>query len=257
MNDELNNLTRSDLLTEIARLKQDMKLMKDFIYGAQISSARIKNLTWDKGRGGTLTLGGLDNQEGFLSLLDALSVEKVLIDKDGILIRDGKIIIQNSNGDSFIDEKGIISETSFPSNQVFDSTIRTTTSTSLVDVPGSTLSPFTLERTARVLILITLSGYNFNWVVDGSTMHITAVSSVDGAVFTFPVFVEHQLTNVDASVTPANASLSYNADYQTKTCVALVDLSAGVHTLKLQFKVVGAGTAEIGAYQHGYVILGS
>lgn len=257
MNQNSNTLDRETLLGQLADMKREIKQLREFVYGSQISSARIKNLRWDKGQGGSLTLGGLNDVNGVLSLLNAAGDEKILLDKDGILIRDGNIIIENEDSTTILDQTGLVSSANFPTAEINDNTIRTTVSTSYVDVPGSSFDPFTLERSTRVLLLVTLSGYNINWLVNGSTMSVSMYSSISGNLLSFPVFIEHRLTQVDASFDLENADLYFSADYQTKSIVAITTLPAGTHNLKLQFKVVGTGTAEIGAYIAGYIVLGS
>ncbi len=114
----LNTLERDDLLRKIAwqnaRIDKIERMLKGEQVGtariadAAITNAKIKDLTWDKAQGGTATLGGLNNVDGVLSILDNANVEKVVLDKDGILINDGKIVIKNNENTTIIDGGNII-----------------------------------------------------------------------------------------------------------------------------------------------------
>lgn len=114
----LNTLERDDLLRRIAwqndRIDKIERMLKGEQVGtariadAAITNAKIKDLTWDKAQGGTATLGGLNNTDGILSVKDASNVEKVVLDKDGILINDGKIVIKNNQEVTMIEGGNII-----------------------------------------------------------------------------------------------------------------------------------------------------
>lgn len=112
----LNTLEQSDLLRKIAWLNSEVDKIKRKLSGEQISSARIKNLTWDKAQGGTATLGGVDNGDGLLNVKNINGDNIVILDKDGIQINNGKLLIKNDSDTLFIDEKGIVSSVVFGNN---------------------------------------------------------------------------------------------------------------------------------------------
>lgn len=171
----LNTLERDDLLRKIAwqnaRIDKIERMLKGEQVGtariadAAITNAKIKDLTWDKAQGGTATLGGLNNTDGILSIRDNANVEKIVLDKDGILINDGKIVIKNDEDTTFLDSKGLVSSAVFG---IYGD--RETTISNIVGNYGPTvlLSPsieITTKRTNTNILLfltITSGGYPTN-----------------------------------------------------------------------------------------------
>lgn len=59
-------------------------------------------ILFDWARGGTLTLGGPDNGDGLMSVLNALGIEVVRVDKDGAVIKNGMLDISGIGDGTFI-----------------------------------------------------------------------------------------------------------------------------------------------------------
>lgn len=102
---------------------------------------------------GDITVGGDGNNKGKISVLDASDTEAILIDKDGIVINDGKITIKNEDETTIIDEQGLISTANFLTDSAgsVDSGTTSTTSTSLVDVPNCIITAFSINRPKMIL----------------------------------------------------------------------------------------------------------
>jgi len=108
----LNTLERDDLLRRIAWLNSEVDKIKRMLKGEQVGTARIadaaitnakiKDLTWDKAQGGTATLGGLDNGNGLLQMLNSSGNQLFLLDNTGFHQYDG-----NDNEIITFDENGI------------------------------------------------------------------------------------------------------------------------------------------------------
>jgi hypothetical protein len=102
---------------------------------------------------GSLIIGGNNNNEGTISVLDASNVEKVLIDKDGITITDGKLTIQNSSGTTIIDSTGLVSTANFLINSTTQTTSQDiTTQDTWTDLNGDELT-LVVDRDTQLLIM--------------------------------------------------------------------------------------------------------
>ena len=222
----------------------DLAVTNAKIADLAVDDAKIANLRWNKGQGGTLTLGGTDNVNGILSLLDALAVEKVRLDKDGLLINDGKVIIKDNEDTAIIDAKGLISTANFGSDYKFDAPAFTTSSSSFVDVTGASLTQFNLTRNTKFFMYLFVSGMNEDWVVDGSFTEIEIYDSDTS------LHIMNNYLRALYSPAPLMADEIQNRG-------ALVGLEAGNHTLKLRCKSVGGGQSDIDYYSIGYVKLGT
>lgn len=239
-----------------------------------VDLSRIKNFNFSSGTGGTLVLGGPGNGNGLMNVKNSIGTTIVQADNtglnvyntsgslitslnaSGLTIYRGNVTIQNANNTTILDTSGIVSTANFAADNVEDVTIRTTTSTSPTDLPGSTLDTFVLSRAVKAAVYVTVWGYNIAWLADASIMQVQCVDNIDGTLVAFPLYVNQQLTEVGGGGPPFTA-FGYNIDYQFNSAAAIVDLSAGTHTMKLQFYITGTGTAEVALYQLGYVILGS
>src|SRR5947209_4619482 len=90
--------------------------------------------------------------------------------------------IATSTGTVILNKTGLVSTANFPLNQITGGG-NTTTSTSFVDVPGSSMNPFvTSATTTNALITVIAGGYNFNWATNGSTLQVQVVDSVNGSL---------------------------------------------------------------------------
>lgn len=70
---------------------QDLSVTNAKIKDLSVTNAKIVNLTWDKGQGGTLKLGGFNNVNGVLEIYNSSDDLKGTWDKDGITVLSGLI----------------------------------------------------------------------------------------------------------------------------------------------------------------------
>lgn len=225
---------------------------------ASIHSANIADFSFNSGTGGTLTLGGTNNQSGLMVVKDSGGTNRVNIDNAGVTITDGKLTFVNPAGGTVVDGSGIVSTVSFPSDVVFSNSTNSTTGTVATDLPGSSLTSFVLPRNTKALINTLVNGNNpaFPASTDNS-IKISVVDSVDGTLLTFPIFATWRLSAIqqDGSQNVTGWSCGLN-DQMAQTSI-IYNLSAGTHTLGLKYQVMSAGTAIVDNFEFSYIILGS
>lgn len=161
----LNTLERDDLLRQIAWLKARTDKIERMLKGEQVGTAKIKDaaitnakidsLEWGKARGGTAILGGLDDVNGEMSIHDEDDIEKILLNKDGIAIKGGKLTIENEDDELMLDASGIRSTTNFFQSETSNGALNQWLSSD-ADITGSDIS-FDLARDTLVLILFSAS----------------------------------------------------------------------------------------------------
>lgn len=189
---------------------------------------------------------GIPKMASFSELSVGGGPTKFLVTKRGLSIGDTVIV----------DEYGLNSAENFRADSLSGTGPITTTSNSFVDVSGSSMASFVLARPAVVSISFTVYGFNSRYSdTDGQeTAEMTAqlVDSVDGVVeAAFLTGVPFVL--LDGFLYPGAADI-YPSFYSSTTSALL---SAGTHTLKLQFRREGGvGTATITAFGISYSILG-
>lgn len=240
-----------DLIVQkvIDKLSASRSGQKD-IYPLAIKNRHIDTITWDKGFGGTLTLGGPLNADGFLSLLDGSSVERVRLDNSGITVTDGKIIIKDSTNTTILDATGLVSTANFNNGHVESVGGSSYTSLTFTDVATATLT-FSLTRTANVFI-------NFNVTMAASGMADTATVTgsirlnVDGTLEGF---------GADATFVPMyhSSGFSTSSTQSSSSSTTVQSLTAGSHTIKLQASASTSGgdTLDLISWDLTYIILGS
>lgn len=209
-----------------------------------INNRHIHNLSWDKGQGGTLTLGGADNTNGILSVRDSSNDEKVLIDNTGIQINDGRLNIYDASGNLSFDASGVVSATNFSGGVTNRGGGQSFTSTSYVDVTDSTKtlvftrSKFVLFFVQAVIRLVESAGNTGTGVM---FVDINGVATNQGSIFMY--------------------SGSTQGGGTTKTLIYATTLGAGTHTVKLKAKMetiyAGAPSFDLGEYWFTHIILGS
>lgn len=175
----------------------------------------------------------------------------------------GSIIIDGTSGNGEITSNGTpilngtgLTYSNFPNSQVIGGSV-STSSTSYVDVPGSAMSPFTLSASTTLLVSITAFASNSNWTVDSSSMQLAVVDSVEGNFINFPIDANWRLTGISQDGAKNITGWSMATDVQAVGVVDLKTFSTGTHTLKLQYKVNGTGTASINTFVLSYVIIGA
>lgn len=205
---------------------------KDILpYG--VKSWNIQTINFDQAFGGTLTLGGNNNVDGTLKVLDASGVEKGTWDKDGITILDGTVTIKSTDGDNVIDSNGVVSVTQFLNGDVFDNNLQTTTSVSYVDVTGTTIA-FTLEREANVFV-------EFDSVTQANSGAAGSIAlNVNGVNFVNAFF----------------PSINAGANSITVSSALIGTFDPGVQTLKMQFNSFTGGQVSVIGSSISYIILG-
>ena len=139
-----------------------------------------------------------------------------------------------ANGVIIVDSNGLSSLNNFSTDQLQDITLHTTASTTYVDVPGSSLAPFTLTRSTNFMFSLIIIGTNDTAL---NYLDVTMNDSVDGDLL--------------------NALCSYDGGTaKQSTSVFLGKLSPGTHTLKLKYQAGPGGTAYLSSYLYNYVKLG-
>lgn len=114
-----------------------------------ITGAKVRNISWNKGQGGTLVLGGTNNVGGVFSLKDEGGTERISMDKTGMTVNDGSITIKDSSGSNVIDSKGLVSTSSF----IFGTQYVPSQSVSSDGTLGTSSQSIILSRTANVLLM--------------------------------------------------------------------------------------------------------
>lgn len=189
---------------------------------------------------------GVPKMASFSELSVGGGPTKFLVTKRGLSIGDTVIV----------DEYGLNSAENFRTDALSGTGPITTTSDSFVDVSGSSMTSFVLNRPAVVSLSFTVYGFNSRYSdTNGQeTAEMTAqlVDSVDGVVeAAFLTGVPFVL--LDGFLYPGAVDI-YPSFYSSTTTALL---SAGTHILKLQFRREGgAGTATITAFGISYAILG-
>lgn len=175
----------------------------------------------------------------------------------------GNIVIDGTTGNGVISSNGTgvlngngLTYSNFPNSQVIGGGI-STGSTSFVDVPGSTMTPFLLSQSTTVLVSLTVFGANANYTINDSTMQVQVVDSIAGSFISIPLSTNWRLTGISQNGAMAIVGWSMNTDIQSVGIADLVSFGAGTHTLKLQYKVNGNGSAEINTFILSYVIIGA
>jgi hypothetical protein len=203
----LNTLERDDLLRRIAWLNSEVDKIKRMLKGEQVGTARIAdaaitnakivNLTWDKAQGGTATLGGIDNGNGLLQIKDIDGNIIVTLDKDGVLVEGGKIVIKNNEEVTMIEGGNIIGANVFRTGFIIkdDNEQELTGDYSFQDITDLAFTGLSFENDTPVLvfgnIFYSSSGYDANLLLrisDGvntypSTEFIVPSGEVDALAF--------------------------------------------------------------------------
>lgn len=260
MNAGLNTLERDDLLRKIAwqnaRIDKIERMLKGEQVGtariadAAITNAKIANLTWDKAQGGTATLGGAANGDGILTVKDESDNSIVIVDKDGILVEGGKIIVKNGEDNSIIDENGIVSTNVFPISSISGSPYTDITGTSYVTI-GAGIN-IVLTRSVKALIIlssINASGQINNTLDCSGRTELLIDSDVDGSLLG---------AFYDSFITVATG-VRENIISKTYSYSNIVTLGIGDHTINFKVKLSGNTnlSTTINSYSLSIVLLGS
>ncbi len=190
---------------------------------------------------GNITVGGRDNGEGYISVLDSDNLERVYLDKAGIKVFNGRIIIENDSNVTSIDAKGLVSTANFVQTDTSVGGTSDVTSTSFVDIPGATVS-FTTTRERVISIYQAVITFMVENPPTDAGIGVI-VMDLDGVEYA-PIYL---YAGADFGLTFFNQ--------RTLT------LAAGSHVLKLKAKIyfVYAGTPAIRplATRVSYVLFGN
>lgn len=161
--------------------------------------------------------------------------------------------VLKSGDNDIVDATGLNSLINFPKAQLINASSPDTTSTSFIDVTGSTLGTFTLTRNANVLIYFSIGGYNTTtqgnflncqYVDNGTTLQALSVTG-------------DFVTDVTQDPVTKNIGVTESVSTEFAFFMQFVQLAAGSHTLKLQFRAAPGGHAYLEDWLIGYIIFGS
>jgi hypothetical protein len=175
----------------------------------------------------------------------------IVLDKDGILVNDGKIVIKNISGTSILDANGLTSS-NFTSDTITDSTNQVITNTVDTDLVNGSLS-FTLAKDSKVLFLYKVVLY----ITQGGAGDLLGMARV----------------RLKLDGTTLDEAVERGASFSTQTYVGIAQninttvsghsielVTAGNHTIKLSAVLSqDTGTPHLVIYRRtvSYIILGS
>lgn len=233
----LTTIQLNSLLRTIAEMRQKIDAFSRFLNGQPIANARIDNLSASKITSGTLTLvDGVDGAR--LVVLDSVGNEIIEVNKDGITIQDGNIIIYDNLGRVAFDARGLVGVNNFQSDfiQSLQNT-RTTSSDSFVDVSDTSLA-FHLDGESR--LEFKMSGDFANAVGSGEICSEYVALNIDGVLYPDASNGFGNVFFIAAGSDPTTVLATWSGFHT-------VTLPAGDHTAKLQFRKQGVYPGEIDA----------
>ncbi len=186
-----------------------------------------------------------------------VSKVKELESRLGIMERSNQVNRISSGGINVIDSTGLVSTSNFTFGQSFNGSAGlSTSSTTMIDVSGSSLSAFTTTRTQNILFWLMGYGYNSDNInSNGSnTMEVSLYDNIYGGSVANVLVPGSCTTKVEIVGITTNYTMSTSDLMISRT--ALVTLGAGTHNLKLQYKALNGGTAYLNSWLIGYLLLG-
>ncbi len=205
-----------------------------------VTTQKIRDFSFNNGFGGTLTLGGNDNGNGILRVLDSGGTQRVVFGNTGGTITNGNLVIENDSGGTTLDNKGVVSVTLLSSGAASKAAAynQVVTGNSFQAVTDGTLT-FTLERNAGVMFFAEASAYNANTVGVDAYFAIVLNGTTD-----YYAFASYTGTITGLS------SLRNNFTHQQNF------LSAGTNTFVFGVNPGAAGSLTIYNYQMSYLVIG-
>jgi hypothetical protein len=163
-----------------------------------------------------------------------------------------------ANGVTVIDSDGLNSLENFVQAQLFNGAAGlSTSSTSFVDVPGSSFAPLVLTRTTNILVYLMGYGYNDEAISSdlGDNMEVQIYDSYSGGSRANVITPGECTTHLWVD---GGGFLNWNDCYADDMVyqMAIVEFEPGTHNLKTRFKASGGGNAVLDAWLAGYIILG-
>jgi len=222
---------------------EDNSVIESKIADGSITDAKIKNVSWDKGKGGELELGGGNNISGILSLKDETNTEKIRLDKDGMMINDGKMIIKNNTNQVVIDSYGLNSGSNFNSFDVKLANLNqvvTTAEPDWTDLTG-TSSTFVLKRTTLVL-------FNLKTTFWGGGGGSTAADAL------IRIIIDGKSSNTHRIEFRNPTAITSGSTHRVER------LAPGTHTVKIEATInrdTGSPTLTMNAVYFSYIVFGT
>ena len=206
-----------------------------------VRSAHIQSFSFDRGTGGTLTLGSANNAQGLLSVLNTSGAEVVRADSAGLTVTNGSVTIQDSAGSSVIDSAGLVSATSFTQARGTNSADnQAIAGTAITPLENGTLSVI-LDRNALCLYMFTVDAY---LTTSANGLHV--YPTING---TIPLGGAGKYFVVLAAT---------NQTLRSYTSYHIEALPSGTNTLILNASLTddSVGTATVTRWKADYIILG-
>ena len=211
----------------------------------------------DATKGATFQVFGGKGGSGQLVTADNIAADAITANElaansiDGMTITGA--VIKNQTGTVVIDDIGLTSTTNFIGSSILSNGGGSTTSTSFVDVAGTTMNSFTLARSAKVFIFWFFYGYG---QIQDSTPYDIAIQIYDSDTST--AYVNGYCAGTLGFHIDGRGNVDSRYLFGTMSARSGVGtFAAGTHTLKLQYKANGGGEATWGSANIGYIILGN
>ena len=243
-------------------LFEDGSIIQAKLEDGSVTSVKIQSIKFDQIEGGTATLGGSNNKSGILSVRDEQNNEKVLLDKNGITINDGKININSATGSSVIDGNGLTTS-NFPSSgrivqNVGGNTIQTITAETTYTTVTDGTTPCTFTITTPRATKIYISGRVDLFFYQGGTSGYGAMGrlaiTLRGNIVNEAFFSADRFDNVVSPTGYGLTAASIPVDY-----VGI--LPTGVSIINLQAWKTSSDTTstelDICSYSFSYFLLGT
>lgn len=214
----------------------------------------LESFNFGKGQGGTITLGGTANGDGYFQLKNAAGSVIVTGDNTGLTVTNGSITVNSSDGTTVIDYLGLNSTNNFYSDKVSGGAFNTT-STSFVNVTSGSLSSLVLDRATRCFVYMAAIGYNSE--LSETPPHFGHLSTYDSYSGTQLSFFDISFCGIEAVAFYGDGTMKGITYMGQSIFMGLqFSLAAGTHSLNLQMRTTG-GTAYISGFELGLIKLGN
>ena len=179
------------------------------------------------------------------------------LNKDGILVEDGNIIVKNSSDVTVFDALGLVSAANFASSSVENSSQRdlSTANGVYVDINSTSITTPSFTRNTKLLIFYFIQAHFY--LPDGTQIEqADIVLNIDGTNQFNTIF--NQRTNgirMDTS-----SIFSFDSSQKPLSTAGIITLGSGSHTLKLQAQAYMLGSENLYRITKTsimYLILGS
>jgi hypothetical protein len=156
---------------------------------------------------------------------------------------------------------GVRSTTNFNFQQSFNGAASdSTSSSSFVTVPGSTLDPFTLANETYMILALMGYGQNTNFINSGassSAMELAIYDSLSATTIGNVIITGQAVTQPIIGPSGDLTGFNLNMYDQMVYRQAFLLVPAGAHTLSLQYRATDGGTALLDGWQISYSIYGN